>query len=133
MLFRFDIEERKCSSKSITRQIWYWFHNDVIWFCHQNVIFFDICLFQPLHECPRSVQNYIALVRTRREWLSNKGRNLIHEVIGFTRMQNPGEPTHVRIRHSSKLLEPIVHYPALPSIVDAFRSGHSSVEEPPLG
>lgn len=48
-------------------------------------------------------------------------------------MQDPGEAAHLGTGSVSKLLEPVVHYPALPGVVDGVGSRYSSVEEPPLG
>lgn len=45
-------------------------------------------------------------------------------------MKDPRKPTHGRIRVSLELLEPVVHDPALPSVVHGIRSCDSSMKEP---
>lgn len=48
-------------------------------------------------------------------------------------MQDPGEPAHLGTGFVSEFLEPVVHDPALPGVVDGVGSSYSSVEEPLVG
>lgn len=47
-------------------------------------------------------------------------------------MQDPGEPTHLRIGPTLVLLEPVVHHSTLPSVVHRVGSRDRRVEQPPL-
>lgn len=44
-------------------------------------------------------------------------------------MEDPGESTHGRIRGILEFFEPVVHDPALPSVVDGVRGSDGSVEQ----
>lgn len=68
------------------------------------------------------------LIRPRRKRLSNKSRDLIHELIRFSRMQDSSKATHLRIGSILEFLKPVVHDPALPSIVDGSRRGYGGVK-----
>lgn len=71
------------------------------------------------------------LIHPRRERLSNKSGDLVHVPVRLPRVQDPGEPTHLRIGPAPVLLEPVVHHPALPSVVHRIGSRDRRVEQPP--
>lgn len=41
-LFGFNVKERECSSKSISRQIWYGFNDDMVRLRHQYVAAYNV-------------------------------------------------------------------------------------------
>lgn len=52
----------------------------------------------------------------------------MNELVGLAGMQNPGEPAHLRTRLVLEFLEPVVHNPALPSVIDRIGGCHGCVE-----
>lgn len=69
------------------------------------------------------------LINTRGKRVCNKGRDLIHEPIGSTRMQDSGIPAHLRTRFVLEPVVPIVHDPTLPCAIHRVSGCHRRVKK----
>lgn len=72
------------------------------------------------------------LIRSGRQWIGNESGDLIHEAIRLPGMKNPGKAPHLRPGLLLEPLEPVVHDPALPSVVHRIRRRHRRMEQPHL-
>lgn len=70
------------------------------------------------------------LIGTGRQRLRNESRDLVHEFIRLTRVQDPSEATHLRIGAILELLKPVVHNPTLPCVVYGIGCSNRRVEQP---
>ena len=78
-------------------EVWHRLQPDMIRLRHDYVLLFDFDLLRPLCEGIRTVQHHIALVvlLIRRQWVDDVGRNFVHEVVRFSRVQEARKASHV--------------------------------------
>lgn len=69
------------------------------------------------------------LIHAGGERLGDESGDLVHEVVGFAGVEDSGEAAHVGAGRGLELLEPVVHDPALPGVVDGVGGRDGGVEE----